>query len=278
MVNVIPMSGSGSRFAEAGYKLPKPLIPVSGRPMIFSVIDAMPKADRWVFVVREEHVREYGIDAVILSRVPNATIVIDPNPHGQATSCMLALPHVNPDEDMFVAACDNSFLYNAEKFATLTEQPGVDAVLWTFTNDEALTAKPEAWGWVKLAADGETIDDMSVKIPVSTNPLNDHAVVASFYFKKMRQFKEACELMMREGHTVRGEYYVDSLPIFYKKMGLRTVIFDVDLYVGWGKPEDLHRFEEVEYQFQYGKLKESVREVDTRWVRYLASHVPGSGR
>ena len=31
---VVPMAGRGSRFAKAGYVLPKPLIDVHGHPMI----------------------------------------------------------------------------------------------------------------------------------------------------------------------------------------------------------------------------------------------------
>ena len=37
---VIPMAGRGSRFANAGYTTPKPLIPVGGRPMVW---DAWPE-------------------------------------------------------------------------------------------------------------------------------------------------------------------------------------------------------------------------------------------
>lgn len=36
---IVPMAGAGSRFAVAGYKDPKPLIPVHGVPMIKVVID-----------------------------------------------------------------------------------------------------------------------------------------------------------------------------------------------------------------------------------------------
>lgn len=36
---VIPMAGAGSRFQKAGYKLPKPLIPVLGKPMIQLVVE-----------------------------------------------------------------------------------------------------------------------------------------------------------------------------------------------------------------------------------------------
>ena len=39
MLNIVlPMAGRGSRFANAGYTLPKPLIPVHGVPMIKVVV------------------------------------------------------------------------------------------------------------------------------------------------------------------------------------------------------------------------------------------------
>lgn len=44
---VIPMAGAGSRFQKAGYKLPKPLIPVLGKPMIQLVVENLtPKSIR----------------------------------------------------------------------------------------------------------------------------------------------------------------------------------------------------------------------------------------
>lgn len=40
MLNIVlPMAGKGSRFANAGYSLPKPFIDVAGKPMIKVVID-----------------------------------------------------------------------------------------------------------------------------------------------------------------------------------------------------------------------------------------------
>jgi NDP-sugar pyrophosphorylase family protein len=46
MINiVIPMAGRGSRFSKAGYELPKPLLPVQGRPMIEVVIENLRALD-----------------------------------------------------------------------------------------------------------------------------------------------------------------------------------------------------------------------------------------
>ena len=44
---VVPMAGSGRRFSDAGYKLPKPLLPVAGVPMVVQAVrDLPPRASR----------------------------------------------------------------------------------------------------------------------------------------------------------------------------------------------------------------------------------------
>jgi hypothetical protein len=47
------------------------------------------------------------------------------------------------------------------------------------------------------------------------------------------------------------------------------VIFDVDLYVGWGKPSDLHLYELREYQYRVGMLPETG--VRHQWDNFFAS-------
>lgn len=248
MANVIPMAGLGSRFSKDGYLLPKPLIPVSGKPMILQVIKSLPTTDKWIFIVRQEHITEYALDTLIRTEIPNAIIIVDQKPEGQAASCALALPHLKPNEPMFVAACDNSFLYDREKFESLKNDPGVDSLVWTFTKHHSLRAKPEAWGWAQLEEDGLTIRDMSVKVPVSDIPFNDHAVVATFYFKRAGDFAAAYQKMVERNYRINGEFYIDAMPIFLKELGKKSVVFDVDLYVGWGKPEDLYLYQKWEYK------------------------------
>lgn len=62
---VIPMAGAGSRFQKAGYKLPKPLIPVLGKPMIQLVVENLtPKKyqAKFVFLVQQAHIERYHVD------------------------------------------------------------------------------------------------------------------------------------------------------------------------------------------------------------------------
>ena len=60
MINiVIPMAGAGSRFANAGFKDPKPLIKINDIPMIKIVIDNLkPKQDhKFIFICQKDHIK-----------------------------------------------------------------------------------------------------------------------------------------------------------------------------------------------------------------------------
>jgi molybdopterin-guanine dinucleotide biosynthesis protein A len=264
MITIIPMAGLGSRFSNDGYLLPKPLIPVSGKPMITQVIRDLPASDKHTFIVRQEHVDTFAIDTLIKATLPSATILpINYTTDGQATTCMLGLDRVSDEEEVFISACDNSFLYNEAAFNALRGNPSVDCIVWTFTKDPLLTAKPEAWGWIKLGADGKTIEDMSVKVPVSDDPFHDHAVVATFWFRRAGDFKAAYAAMVAADYRTNNEFYVDNFPIFMNQLGKKSVIFPVDLYVGWGKPADLHLYDKHEYDHTVD------RETDPRWNAFF---------
>jgi dTDP-glucose pyrophosphorylase len=268
------MAGKGTRFSEEGYKLPKPFIDVSGMPMILKVIKDLPPADKWIFVIREEHKSE-GVEDLIRNEIPNAIFLVDPNPIGQATSCMVAKDYLDTDEELFIAACDNGFLYNKEKFNNLRNRQDIDCIVWTFTQRETLRRNPTAWGWYKLAEDNETIEDISVKIPVSDNPYNDHAVVATFYFKKAKDFLSSINLMIEQEYRINNEFYVDAAPRFLKQLNKKSVIFDVDLYVGWGKPDDLHEYEKIEFIAKNDILRNLLTEEEIKllplWKKYFSN-------
>lgn len=272
MINLIPMAGLGTRFSDAGYKLSKPLISVSDIPMIIKVIRDLPKADKWIFVMRNEHF-ESNVDKIIKKEVPNSIFLVDPNPQGQAGTCMIAEKYLDRNEELFIAACDNGFLYNEKKFEELKNRKDVDCMIWTFTERETLKRNPKAWGWYKLEEDNETIKDISVKIPVSDNPYNDHAVVATFYFKKAGDFIDAINLMIKENYRINNEFYVDAIPRFLQKLGKKSIIFDVDLYVGWGKPDDLHEYERVEFMVKNEAILHDITEEEKKllplWKKYF---------
>lgn len=72
---VIPMSGAGSRFANAGYRDPKPLVKVDGRCMIEHVISMFPGETDFLFVCARPHLEMTPLESVLRHAAPSARIV-----------------------------------------------------------------------------------------------------------------------------------------------------------------------------------------------------------
>ena len=106
---VIPMAGRGSRFADVGYELPKPLLPVHGVPMIEVVVRNLTPREpcRFVFICRREHVEEYGFVPALRDVAPGCEIVtVDQVTEGAACTVMLAEREVDPDDVLVIANSD----------------------------------------------------------------------------------------------------------------------------------------------------------------------------
>jgi dTDP-glucose pyrophosphorylase len=240
---LIPMAGAGQRFVDAGYSVPKPLIKVSGLPMIIQAARAVPETETQVFVCRSEHLKEYPLEQTIKSYFPNAKCTsVDRLTDGQASTCLLAKPHIDPNSQLHVAACDNSMVYHRNQFATLFEKADCDAVVWTFRRNPTVVFAPKAYGWVKTS-DTQDMIEVSCKVPISNNPIMDHAIVGAFSFKKAHYLFDAIEQMIQENARVNNEFYVDHAMNFVKKTGLNVKVFEVDHYICWGTPNDLKTFE-----------------------------------
>jgi hypothetical protein len=69
---IIPIGGIGSRFSKEGYRYPKPLINIVGRPMILRLIDnlSLTKDDTLWMAVNEEIDNEFRIGQLITKSFP----------------------------------------------------------------------------------------------------------------------------------------------------------------------------------------------------------------
>jgi dTDP-glucose pyrophosphorylase len=273
-INLIPMGGIGSRFSIEGYLLPKALIPVSGVPMIIKAIRDMPTADKWIFIVKQEHIDKYKIDEIIKSEIPESNIIgIEKTTEGQACTCLLAEKYFKPDDSLFIAACDVGYLYDEERYNKLINNSDIDGIFWTFTQRQNLKQNPTAWGWCYVDSDKITVKDISVKVPITDDPYRDHAIVSAFFFKRSKDFVDATKLMIKNNCRINNEFYIDSLPRFMKRLGKRTVIFDVELFLCWGDPKSLYEYQYWEYFCKYHiKPKNMVPEnekIFPLWKQYF---------
>lgn len=250
-ITLIPLAGRGSRFANEGYKDPKPLIDVSGKPMIIQAANSLPNSSNYIFVCLQDHLDRYPLENILINTYPNAKMVsIYEVTEGQAITCKLGLENVDENLSLLIAATDNGMIYNKEKYMNLIDVEDVDAIIFTFRHHISSKINPQMYGWVKTDDDNNA-DGISVKIPISDDPYNDHAIVGTFYLKKVEYFNKALKNLLDKNIRVNGEYYVDSLMGELIEMDYKVKVFEIDDYICWGTPNDYETF--VYWQSFYHK-------------------------
>jgi len=252
---LIPMAGEGKRFQEAGYSDSKPAIPTwdvkSGAklPMVVCAANCLPGLEddgkNLMFVEREFHRRD-GTEERIREQFPQAGFLVAAElTEGQACTCLLAKEWIDGDEELLIAGCDNGMLFDAAKFDKLRRE--ADLLVFTYRNNDAVVENPDAYGWMKTDEKGN-ITGLSIKKALSDTPKNDHAVVATFWFRHGWQFVKAAEKMIAENDRIRNEFYVDETVKHALDLGYHAKVFEIERYIGWGTPKD---YEEYQATFEY---------------------------
>ena len=239
-LNLIPMAGRGQRFLDAGYRIPKPLIEIEGRFMIDHAASSLPLADGWIFICQKEHDDEAGISEQLKKRYTNAEVILlDHLTEGQASTCMLAESLVDDNTCINIGACDNAMIYDRDLWAESIND--ADILVWTFRNNPAVLQKPEMYSWASTP-DGCGIRNIAVKRPLSNEPMQDHALIGAFTFRKAYDFFSCGHEMHDKRRMINGEFYIDELVNVGLQRGLKAKVFEVSYYIGWGTPCDLKTY------------------------------------
>ncbi len=239
---LVPMAGFGKRFADAGFALPKPLLPVSGRPMVIQATRDLPDAPATRFVLRREIPLLDEIQTKLrTSFVGTTMLVLDEGTDGQATTCALGIDAIDPAAPVTIGACDNAMLYDTAAFEQLVEEETTDLIVWIVRGHADGRMRPHMFGWVEEGADGN-ITGVRVK-QAPDDPATAAMIVGAFTFRKAARFHEAYARQRARGATVNGEYYVDTLVEDALALGWSVRLFEIDHYLGWGTPNDLATFE-----------------------------------
>jgi NDP-sugar pyrophosphorylase family protein len=239
---LLPMAGLGSRFAKEGYTLPKPLIHVSGRPMVLQAVNDLPVPSSYIFVTRADLMDlDVICEKLRTSFLDMSTVVLNGPTEGQAITCLMGLEDVDLSLQLTIGACDNGMLYDAGALEGLMRDSDIDLIVWIVRGHPDGIARPEMFGWVGVD-DAGNINALSVKSPLN-DPRTDPMIVGTFSFKQASQFKALTKSLIAKNSRINGEFYVDSLIAEAMEAGLKCKIFEIDAYIGWGTPNDIKIFE-----------------------------------
>lgn len=227
---LIPMAGAGSRFAQAGYTFPKPLIEVRNKPMIQLAVENLGIRAKFVYLVRKEHYDQYNLKYLLNLITPGCEIVqVDALTEGAASTTLLAKEYINNDTRLIIANSDQYLDWNPAKFYYSVINDKIDGSLVTFK------ATHPKWSFCRL--ENEYVMEVAEKKPIS-----DIATVGVYYWTKGSDYVKYAEQMIAKNVRVNNEFYV--APVYNEAIadGKKFKTFDVEAMWGIGTPEDLNFF------------------------------------
>jgi len=231
---LIPMAGAGSRFQQAGYTFPKPLIDVEGKPMIQVVVDNLNIEATYIYVVQKEHRIKYNLDALLNLITPNCKIVeVDGITEGAACTTLLAKQFIDNDDPLVMANSDQFVQWDSNEFMYKMIEQKVDGGILTFT------ATHPKWSFVKVNEYGY-VTEVAEK-----NPISDIATVGIYYWSKGSDYVKYAEQMIDKNIRTNNEFY--TCPTFNEAIsdGKKIKTFNIEKMWGLGTPEDLKYFLEA---------------------------------
>jgi hypothetical protein len=204
-------------------------------------------------------VRRHAIDATLRRLVPAARVVVAPGlTAGQACTVRLAAAELDLDDDVLVAACDATHLYDADRFESLRLSGRADALVWTYRGEFRVLAAPRSFGYARVNAAGD-VEGVSCKTPISDRPLGDHVLSGFFWFCTGRLLMDAIDELVARDVRVNGEFYLDVVPNLLLAAGRSVAAFEVEKYIGWGTPEDYRDFERWERYFEQQRVRTAAQ-------------------
>lgn len=240
---VIPMAGRGSRFADAGFLDPKPMIPVGGRPMIEWVIENIKpsREHHFIFLCLAEHLERYPQVALKLRELcPGCDVVpVDRVTEGAACTVLLVRELINTEMPLMIANSDQIVDLCVDEYLATADEADADGLIMTFWADHP------KWSYCRIGENGWVTEVVEKEV------VSNDATVGIYNFKHGSDFVAAADQMIADDLRVNGEFYVaptyNQLIKESKKIVVKATGKEGDGMYGMGIPDDLELFKQTGY-------------------------------
>jgi NDP-sugar pyrophosphorylase family protein len=237
---IIPMTGVGQRFVDAGYREIKPLIRVGGKSILEHVLKMFPGATRVICIVSKDHNQKDALIAEIKRIRTDATVVeIAKHKLGPGHAVLEAKNKIDPNLPTLVSYCDWAGSWSpTEMISQLKDASGS---ILTYTGFHPHMLRNTKFAYVRKQ--DEIVVDIQEKNPFTDSPMQEEASAGCYGFSSGLLLIQALEKQIELNESLNGEFY---LSLSYKNLLLnghkiKTVL--MEKFFQWGTPEDLQDWE-----------------------------------
>lgn len=220
---IVPMAGRGSRLRPHTLTVPKPLIPIAGKPIVQRLVEDIAKVagepiEEIAFIIGDfgDEVKE-SLIAIAEKLGAKGSIYTQDEPLGTAHAIKCAEPSMQGD--VVVAFADTLFR------ADFHLDKNSDGVIWVKKVED-----PSAFGVVKLDDYGFITD--FVEKPKEF--VSDLAIIGIYYFKSAEKLMNEINYIMDNNIMVSGEYQLTTALDNLREKGAKFSLGKVDDWMDCG--------------------------------------------
>lgn len=252
---IIPLTGYGSRFKEAGYKDLKPFIKVFGKTMLEWIVSMYDVNDtHFYFITRgiteateenKDYFKEYN--KIIFNLAPHQTVINIRNwkKLGPAYDIFNVRDTLKEQikGSVIVNYCDFFALWNSQEFLQEAKLRDYDGAIPCYTGFHPhLIPKKNVYASCKIDSHHNLVKIKEKH--VFDSKYTDHNSPGIYYFRDINIMLTAISRMIWNNDKLNGEYY---LSIVYKYMidnpEYKVWVPDnIKYFCQWGTPYDLEEF------------------------------------
>ena len=261
---VIPMAGLGSRFKDAGFELPKPLISVNDKTLIQHSVDSLGIDGNYIFITRkyENELDNIDLSRILSELVPGSTeIKIDKITSGASETCMYAADYIDNDAPLIITNCDQIINWDSKEFIEKINYLNADGAVVIYHSTDPKNSFAE-------------IKDGFIVKMVEKNAINDNALVGIHYWKHGKDFIESAKnLMSNFKDKGISEPYVSETYNYLINKGKSVIPFFVgpNDYICLGTPEEVTKYLNKIKEYDPNKPKTIFCDIDGTILKHVHS-------
>ncbi|PKP15872.1 MAG: nucleotidyltransferase [Bacteroidetes bacterium HGW-Bacteroidetes-23] len=221
---IVPMAGRGSRLRPHTLTVPKPLIPIAGKPIVHRLVEDIAGVlnqpiDEVAFIIHESFGKQVEEELIAIAQKLGAkgTIYYQNVALGTGHAIMCAKDSLSGPA--VIAYADTLIR------ADFDLDTSADSVIWVKQVDQ-----PEAFGVVNLNDNGEIIE--LVEKPKEF--VSDLAVIGIYYFKDVAVLKNELQAVLDNNIIHGGEYQINDGIKQMMAKGMKFVPGKVDEWMDCG--------------------------------------------
>ena len=237
MIILIPLGGLGTRFSKAGYNLPKPLINVMGKPIIFWLIDNLNINDNsLIYIPYNQELSKFRFEEQLSKRYPKINfkfLELKENTRGAAETLNIALKKL----DIFyldypVLSLDSDSFYKVD---VIEKWKGKNCI-FSIINKE----KDAKYSYVLIDnLYNQYIIDIKEKEKIS-----DYACTGGYGFESVGRLIKFTDLIIENNNMQKNEFYTSGVikEMIQHNHKFKNIIIDSKDFISLGTPEQVQDY------------------------------------